>query len=72
MTRRSTRLVWGLLGICLAVGAVASLVIWLGPPDKANRALISELGAIADIAALLFWLLVFAIYWTGRGSKDEG
>ena len=71
MTRRSTRVVWSLLGICLAVGGAASLVIWLGPADKASRGAIRELAAVADIMALLFWMLVFAIYWTSRSNRED-
>lgn len=72
MTRRSTRVLWGLLGVCLLVGASASLVIWLGPPDKATRAVVRELSAVADIFALLVWLLVFGVYWTNRNNREHG
>ena len=71
MTRQSTRVLWGLLGICLIVGAAASLVIWLGPPDKATRAIVRELSAVADLLALLVWMLVFGVYWTGRNSRED-
>ena len=71
MTRRSTRVIWGLLGICLAVGGAASLVVWLGPADKATRAVIRDMAAAADIMAFLFWMLVFAIYWTSRGNRED-
>ncbi len=70
MTRRSTRVLWGLLGACLIAGAAGSLVIWLGPPDKATRAIVYELSAAADVLALLFWLLVFGVYWTGRNNRQ--
>lgn len=72
MTRRSTRVLWGLLGVCLTVGASASLVIWLGPPDKATREVVRELSAVADIFALLVWLLVFGVYWTSRNNREHG
>ncbi len=36
MTRRSTRVIWGLLGICLAVGGAASLGSWL-PADAFGK-----------------------------------
>ena len=68
MTRRSTRVLWGLLGACLLTGAAASLVIWLGPVDPSSRAVVRELAAVADILALLFWMLVFAVYWASRGD----
>ena len=71
MTRRSTRVLWGLLGVCLLVGAAASLVIWLGPLDSATRTVVRELAAGADVLALLFWLLVFGVYWTGRSNRQD-
>ena len=71
MTRRSTRVLWGLLGACLIVGASTSLVVWLGPADKATREAIRELSAVADVLALLFWLLVFGFYWTSRNERQK-
>lgn len=30
--------------------------------------MMSELSAFADILAILFWMLIFAIYWTRRSD----
>lgn len=72
MTRRSTRIAWGLLGICLFIGAAASLVVWLGPQDKGTRDALRELSALADMLALVFWMLVFGLYWNNRNKSDSG
>jgi hypothetical protein len=68
MTRRSTRIVWGFLGICLVAGLGLSLAMIYGPPEWARSRRLHDLGAIVDIVALLFWMLVFGIYWA---SKDD-
>lgn len=64
--RRLSRMLWVLLGICLMVGAATSLIILLSPADRATKAAIRELSAVVDMLALLFWMLVFAAYWTRR------
>lgn len=72
MARQKTRILWGLLGICLLVGSVSSLVIWLGPQNQAARAVVRQLAAVSDILAIVFWLLVFAVYWTTHPAEGNG
>jgi hypothetical protein len=69
MTRRATRLLWVLTGICLAVGVLASLVLWLGPPDQPWNSSLRELSTLLDVLALLFWLGIFALYWRRRSRR---
>lgn len=64
MTRRSTRIAWALTGVFLIIGAVASVLSLIGPPDRPWSHVLKELSAYADIIAILFWMLIFAIYWT--------
>lgn len=71
MTKR-TRVLWSLLGGCLLVGGAASMFIWLGPLDHKGRALVRELAAVSDVMAFLFWMLVFAVYWTTRDDDAGG
>ncbi len=66
MTRRVTRIAWMLTGIFLAVGAAASLVLLYGTPNRSWSQILVEISAFADIIAILFWLLIFAIYWSRR------
>lgn len=68
MTRRSTRIAWGLTGVFLFIGAAASILALVGPPDRSWTHMMSELSAFADILAILFWMLIFAIYWTRRSD----
>jgi hypothetical protein len=70
MTRRSTRIAWALTGIFLFIGAAASILTLVGPPDRSWSHMVRELSAYADIIAILFWMLIFAIYWA-RHSDDE-
>lgn len=72
MTRRTTRLLWVLTGICLVAGIVASALTWLGPPDQPWHKGVQELSTLIDILALLFWLGIFAIYWSRRRPRDGG
>jgi hypothetical protein len=52
-------------------GVAASLLMWLGPPDQPWQKGLRELSTLLDVAALLFWIAVFAIYWA-RKSRREG
>jgi hypothetical protein len=70
MTRRSTRIAWALTGVFLVIGAAASIMSLVGPPDRPVSHMLMELSAFADILAILFWMLIFAIYWSRR--KDDG
>lgn len=66
MTRRKTRILWGLIGFCLLVGAVLSVGMLFGPPEWARARDLRRLEALVDVMALLFWMLIFAFYWTNR------
>lgn len=70
MTRRSTRIVWALTGLFLILGTGASILTLVGPPDRSWSHMLTELSVYADILAILFWMLIFAIYWSRR-SEDE-
>jgi hypothetical protein len=69
MTHRSARIAWVLTGVFLFLGAAASILAVYGPPDRPWTHVLSELSAFADIIAILFWMLIFAIYWSRR---DDG
>jgi hypothetical protein len=69
MTRRPVRILWGLIGVCLAAGAVFSLYLWLKPEMAAEFGKLREFSAVIDVLAILFWFLVFAFYW-GRHQDD--
>jgi hypothetical protein len=71
MTRRSTRIAWALTGVFLIIGAGASILALIGPPDRPWNHVLTELSAFADILAILFWMLIFAIYWTRRSDGDD-
>lgn len=71
MTRRAVRIAWGLVGLCLLVGTVASLAIYVGPPDQPWGRALQELSTLVDVAALLFWIAIFAIYWTRRQRRGD-
>ena len=66
MTRRTTRVLWGLIGICLFAGAAVSLAIFVGPPEWARSMDLRRLEVLLDAMALLFWMLVFAFYWANK------
>jgi hypothetical protein len=70
MTRRAVRIAWVATGVCLAVGVLASLFMWLGPPDQPWQRAMQELSTLVDVAALLFWIAIFAIYWNRRSRRD--
>ena len=66
MTRRAVRIIWGLTGVCLVLGVVASLLIWIGAPDRPWSQALREMSTLIDVLALLLWMGIFAIYWARR------
>lgn len=66
MTRRNTRILWGLIGICLFASAVISVAAVFGPPDWLRAKDVRRLEVLIDLMALLFWMLIFAFYWTNK------
>lgn len=73
MTRRAIRIAWVGVGLCLLVGIVASVLTFVGPPDQPWHRGLRELSTLMDVAALLFWIAIFAIYWARkRNSNNSG
>jgi hypothetical protein len=66
MTRRAIRIAWVGVGLCLLIGAVASILTFVGPPDQPWHRGLRELSTLMDVAAFLFWIAVFAIYWARK------
>ena len=66
MTRRTTRILWGLIGICLISSAVISVGAVYGPPTWMRGMELRRLEVLIDIVALLFWMLIFGIYWANK------
>jgi hypothetical protein len=50
---------------------VASALTLLGPPDQPWHRSLRELSTLMDVAALLFWIAVFAIYWARKRRRGE-
>lgn len=71
MTRRAIRLAWIGVGLCLVIGIVVSVVALMGPPDQPWNRSLRELSTLLDVAALLFWIAIFAIYWA-RKQRSGG
>ncbi|MGE3229106.1 MAG: hypothetical protein AB7J30_06680 [Hyphomicrobium sp.] len=71
MTRRAVRIAWIGVGLCLVVGLVASVLALVGPPDQPWTKSLRELSTLLDVAALLFWIAVFAIYWARKRRRGE-
>lgn len=71
MTRRAVRIAWIGVGICLVIGVIASFVVLLGPPDQPWSRSVRELSTLMDVAALLFWIAVFAIYWARKQRRGD-
>jgi hypothetical protein len=71
MTRRAVRIAWVLVGICLVAGVIVSLLTLVGPPDQPWHKGLREISTLLDVAALLFWIAIFAIYWA-RKRRREG
>ncbi|HEY7669059.1 MAG TPA: hypothetical protein VH852_00335 [Hyphomicrobium sp.] len=70
MTRRAVRIIWVLVGLCLAAGVLASAIIWLGAPDRPWQQALRELSTLLDVLALLLWMGIFAIYWARRRRRS--
>lgn len=70
MTRRAGRIAWGLTGVFLFLGLLASILALVGPPDRPWTHVMTELSAFADILAIMFWMLIFAVYWTRRRDDE--
>lgn len=66
MTRRTTRILWGLIGACLIGGIILSMAFLFGPPELASSKELRQLDVLFDVMAVLFWMLIFGIYWTNR------
>ncbi|HUJ37958.1 MAG TPA: hypothetical protein VLW88_09795 [Hyphomicrobium sp.] len=69
MTRRAVRIIWILVGLCLAFGVLASMVMLLGAPDRPWQQALHELSTLLDVVALLLWMGIFAIYWSRRRRR---
>ncbi|HWK39658.1 MAG TPA: hypothetical protein VNR88_12130 [Hyphomicrobium sp.] len=70
MTRRAVRMIWGMTGLCLVAGVIASAAIWLGAPDQPWQRVVQELSTLLDVVALLLWMAIFAIYWARRRTRS--
>ena len=70
MTRRTVRFFWGLTGICLLAGVLASAAVWLGAPDQPWQPAVQELSTLLDVLALLLWMGIFAIYWARKSRRS--
>lgn len=57
------RIIWILVGLCLAFGVLASMV--MSGPQQA----LHELSTLLDVVALLLWMGIFAIYWARRRRR---
>jgi len=71
MTRRAVRIAWVGVGLCLVIGVIAGALALLGPPDQPWTRSLRELSTLMDVAALLFWIAVFAIYWARKQRRGE-
>ncbi|HEX2840339.1 hypothetical protein [Hyphomicrobium sp.] len=71
MTRRAVRIAWVGVGLCLLIGAIASFLTLVGPPDQPWKKSLRELSTLMDVAALLFWIAVFAIYWARKQRRGD-
>ena len=69
MTRRVVRIIWILVGLCLAFGVLASMVMLLGAPDRPWQQALRELSTLLDVVALLLWRGIVAIYWSRRRRR---
>ncbi len=66
MTRRNTRILWGLIGFCLFMSVVISVATLFGPPEWLRGHDVRKLEVLIDIMAILFWMLIFGFYWTNH------
>jgi hypothetical protein len=66
MSRPTVRILWGMIGICLFVSAAISLTHVFGLPKWAPAMDLRRLEVLIDVLAVMFWMLVFAIYWKNK------
>lgn len=71
MTRRAVRIAWIGAGVCLVIAVIASVLTLLGPPDQPWNRSLRELSTLMDVAALLFWIAIFAIYWARKRRSGD-
>ncbi|WP_333794221.1 hypothetical protein [Hyphomicrobium sp.] len=71
MTKRAVRIAWVGVGLCLVIGAIAGMVTLFGPPDQPWNRGLRELSTLMDVAALLFWIAIFAIYWSRKQRRGD-
>lgn len=71
MTRRMVRAAWVALGLCLIGGATAGILAWAGPPSQPLHRALQELSTLLDVAALMFWIAIFTLYWSRKQSRDR-
>lgn len=71
MTRRAVRIAWVGVGLCLFIGVIAGVLALFGPPDQPLNRGLRELSTLMDVAALLFWIAVFAIYWARKRRSGD-
>ncbi|HRN87506.1 hypothetical protein [Hyphomicrobium sp.] len=71
MTRRAVRIAWVGVGICLVIAVIASVLTLFGPPDQPWNRSLRELSTLMDVAALLFWIAIFAIYWSRKRRSGD-
>lgn len=71
MTRRAVRIAWVSVGICLVLGIAASVLTYFGPPDQPWHRGMREISTLLDVAALLFWIAIFAIYWARKQRRER-
>ena len=62
MARKPVRLLVLGIGLCLLLGAAASLVMWLRPATGGSSNW-HEFSALIDLLTLALWMLLFAFYW---------
>lgn len=71
MARRAVRIAWVGVGVCLVIAVIASVLTLLGPPDQPWNRSLRELSTLMDVSALLFWIVVFAIYWSRKRRRGD-
>lgn len=71
MARRAVRIAWIGVGVCLVIAVIASVLTLVGPPDQPWDRSLRELSTLMDVAALLFWIAIFAIYWSRKRRSGD-
>jgi Na+/pantothenate symporter len=66
MAKNTVRVALAATAVVTVVGVCVGLVLSYGPPDWARSQRLHDFGALVDIVAVLFWMLVFGIYWAGK------